>query len=298
VVTALRTPRPSPRQLPRLPAANLLVEPSPRESCAAIALATGVIARRSPRRGRRLRSRPITWSNDVQAFHEGRAGSCRVRPPGSAEDDRHPPRPVPRPGTAYLESAATCWARRAQRVLAFREKPSQDVAAEYLQVRGCGTCGTRACSCGARTSSSTSCADAARMWPRPVDEIAQAWDGPGSRVGVEHRLADRAPRWAVEYAVMEPASLDGLVSTVPGDFGWSDIGDFETVGTLLGRDVDGVTVVWRPRGGGQHRLGRGDRRPDRGAGDRPARRPRPGRTSTPPTRGGGPGATACRTSRS
>jgi mannose-1-phosphate guanylyltransferase len=54
------------------------------------------------------------------------------------------------------------------------------------------------------------------------------------------------PKVAVEYAVMEPASLDGLVSTVPGDFGWSDIGDFETVGTLLGRDVDGVTVVGDP----------------------------------------------------
>ena len=36
------------RQLPELPADNVLVEPSPRDSCAAIALAAAVIARREP----------------------------------------------------------------------------------------------------------------------------------------------------------------------------------------------------------------------------------------------------------
>jgi mannose-1-phosphate guanylyltransferase len=51
------------------------------------------------------------------------------------------------------------------------------------------------------------------------------------------------PKVAVEYAVMEPAAAEGKVGTVPGDFGWSDIGDFETLGELLGRDVDGARVV-------------------------------------------------------
>src|SRR5690349_17459398 len=36
------------RQLPELPEDNLLVEPSPRDSCAAIGLAAAVIARRDP----------------------------------------------------------------------------------------------------------------------------------------------------------------------------------------------------------------------------------------------------------
>src|SRR5688572_916971 len=36
------------RQLPELPDANLLVEPSPRDSCAAIGLAAAVIVRRDP----------------------------------------------------------------------------------------------------------------------------------------------------------------------------------------------------------------------------------------------------------
>ncbi|HEX5740023.1 MAG TPA: sugar phosphate nucleotidyltransferase, partial [Pilimelia sp.] len=36
------------RQLPALPAGNVLVEPSPRDSCAAIGLAAALIARRDP----------------------------------------------------------------------------------------------------------------------------------------------------------------------------------------------------------------------------------------------------------
>jgi mannose-1-phosphate guanylyltransferase len=48
---------------------------------------------------------------------------------------------------------------------------------------------------------------------------------------------------AVEYAVMEPAAAEGKVGTVPGDFGWSDIGDFETLGELLGHDAGTARVV-------------------------------------------------------
>src|SRR2546430_3357978 len=39
------------RQLPELPDANVLVEPSPRDSCAAIGLAAAVIAQRDPQAG-------------------------------------------------------------------------------------------------------------------------------------------------------------------------------------------------------------------------------------------------------
>ena len=74
----------------------------------------------------------------------------------------------------------------------------------------------------------------------PVERIVAAWDTADS---VLDELWPTVPKVAVEYAVLEPASLEGLVSTVPGDFGWSDIGDFETIGALLGHDVAGVTAI-------------------------------------------------------
>ena len=42
---------------------------------------------------------------------------------------------------------------------------------------------------------------------------------------------------------MEGAAAVGLVGTVPGDFGWNDIGDFHTLGDLLQCDKSGNVVM-------------------------------------------------------
>ena len=41
------------------------------------------------------------------------------------------------------------------------------------------------------------------------------------------------PKISVDYAVMEGAAAAGRVATVPGDFGWNDVGDFHTLGEVL-----------------------------------------------------------------
>ena len=38
---------------------------------------------------------------------------------------------------------------------------------------------------------------------------------------------------AFDYAVAEPLSVEGGVAMIPGDFGWDDIGDFNSVAALL-----------------------------------------------------------------
>lgn len=37
--------------------------------------------------------------------------------------------------------------------------------------------------------------------------------------------------------------MAGLVGTVPGQFGWNDVGDFHTLGELLETDTAGNVVV-------------------------------------------------------
>ena len=55
----------------------------------------------------------------------------------------------------------------------------------------------------------------------------------------EHRDAAMAKHWpsmekiAFDYAVAEPLSVEGGVAMIPGDFGWDDIGDFNSVAALL-----------------------------------------------------------------
>ena len=47
----------------------------------------------------------------------------------------------------------------------------------------------------------------------------------------------------MDYAVMEPASADGLVYTVPAEFGWSDLGNWQSLYERLDKDADGNAVV-------------------------------------------------------
>jgi mannose-1-phosphate guanylyltransferase len=60
------------------------------------------------------------------------------------------------------------------------------------------------------------------------------------------------PRISVDHAVMEGAAAAGMVATVPGDFGWTDLGDFHTLGEVLaeeqfgGADDAGNVVVADP----------------------------------------------------
>ena len=146
----------------------------------------------------------------------------------------------PETGYGYLECSEPVRSGAIQDVLSFREKPSRDIATEYLKS------GRYLWNASMFIWRPEVFLDELRRHrpdvAAPVSEIAAAWDGPAQ----EEMLARRwlsVPRVAVDYAVMEPAAADGLVGTVPGDFGWSDIGDFETIATLLGRPDDAGTIV-------------------------------------------------------
>lgn len=75
-----------------------------------------------------------------------------------------------------------------------------------------------------------------------VDRIAAAWGTP-EREAVLGEVWPTLPKISVDYAVMEGAAAEGLVGTVPGDFGWHDVGDFDTLGEVLPADPDGNVVV-------------------------------------------------------
>lgn len=226
------------RQLPELPTPNILVEPLARDSCAAIALAAAVIDKRDP--GAVMAS--FAADHLISDLHEF-AGTVWRAVDGALGGALMtigitPTRPET--GYGYLECSEPPRPGTTQKVLEFKEKPTLEVAARYL---GSGRYLWNASMFLWRTD--VFLAELAARRPDvhdPIRVIAEAWDTDTQ----EHVLAEvwpAIPKVAVEYAVMEPAAADGLVSTVPGDFGWSDIGDFETIGELLGRDVDGSRVV-------------------------------------------------------
>jgi mannose-1-phosphate guanylyltransferase len=226
------------RQLPELPERNILVEPFARDSCAAIALAAAVIEERSP--GAVMASFAADHLiMDTPAFHEvvgqavAGAAAGRLMTIGIT-----PTRPET--GYGYLRCSEPARPGVLQTVLEFKEKPAADIAASYVES---GSYLWNASMFLWRTD--VFLAELATRRPDvhdPVRAIARAWESERQEA-VLAELWPTIPKVAVEYAVMEPAALEGKVATVPGDFGWHDIGDFETLGELLGREVEGARVV-------------------------------------------------------
>jgi mannose-1-phosphate guanylyltransferase len=88
-------------------------------------------------------------------------------------------------------------------------------------------------------------AELARQQPElhaGLSHIVAGWDTP-DREAILGAIWPTLPKISVDYAVMEGAAAAGLVGTVPGDFGWNDIGDFDTLGNVLPADDDGNVVV-------------------------------------------------------
>ncbi|HEV7650175.1 MAG TPA: sugar phosphate nucleotidyltransferase [Actinophytocola sp.] len=226
------------RQLPELPERNILVEPFARDSCAAIALAAAVIERRSP--GAVMASFAADHLiTNTAAFHDTVGHAVEGARAGRLMTIGITPT-RPETGFGYLQLSEPATAGAVQAVLEFKEKPSLEVARSYLES---GRYLWNASMFLWRTD--VFLAELAARRPDvhdPIRTIAAAWDG-DDQEAVLAEAWPAIPKVAVEYAVMEPAAAEGKVGTVPGDFGWNDIGDFETLGDLLGKDIEGGSRV-------------------------------------------------------
>jgi mannose-1-phosphate guanylyltransferase len=169
-----------------------------------------------------------------------------------------------RPETGYGYLRCTSGEGQVREVAEFVEKPDKERAAAYL------SSGEYLWNAGMfiwRVDAFLG--ELARQQPELHDglrRIAAAWHGPRR----DDRMAEIWPdlkKISIDYAVMEGAAAQGLVGTVPGEFGWNDVGDFHTLGDILPgdehrnvvlaaddakgevvlRDTEGVIVV--PRSG-------------------------------------------------
>jgi mannose-1-phosphate guanylyltransferase len=226
------------RQLAGLPEENILVEPSPRDSCAAIALAAAVIATRDPRAvmgsfaADHLIVDPEAWAvtlrDAVAGAERGLLMTVGITP------DR------PETGYGYLQCGDPIEGGRLRRVEEFKEKPAADVAEGYLRS---GRHLWNASMFVWRVD--VFLAELARQQPAlhaGLTAVAAAWGGP-EQDDVLGTVWPTLPKISVDYAVMEGAAAAGRVATVPGDFGWNDVGDFDTLGEVLPGDAVGNVVL-------------------------------------------------------
>lgn len=219
------------RQLPTVTEENILAEPSGRDSMAAIGLAAAILQQRHGDvvLGSFAADQVITSAPTfVRSVREGIAAARDgyVVTIGIAAS---------RPSTAfgYVRSGELLnidGAPNVRSVLGFTEKPDSATARSYLAT------GEYRWNAGMFISRTSVLLDhLAQQRPDLHDglrTIAAAWDT-DERGEVLDAIWPTLERVAIDHAIAEPVAAADGVAMVPGDFGWDDVGDFNSLAGLL-----------------------------------------------------------------
>nr|WP_250648993.1 MULTISPECIES: mannose-1-phosphate guanylyltransferase [unclassified Actinomyces] len=248
-------------QLPGVPRENLLAEPSPRDSMAAIGLAAAVIARRHGREavvGSFAADQTIA---DEAAFHGAVRQAALLAEAGWVVTIGIE---ATGPSTAFGyiragEPTEVPGAPDGRRVLGFTEKPDAATAAQYLAT------GDYRWNAGMFVTRAGVLLDhLARLRPAlaaGIEQIAAAWDTP-QREEVLERVWPGLERIAIDHAIAEPVAAAGGVATVPASMGWDDVGGFDALAGLVpvraGGPAAGTAVLAAGTGGTSGKDGAGD----------------------------------------
>ena len=230
------------RQLPDLEEQDLVLEPEPKDSAAAIGLAAAILSLRDPDTimGSFAADQvigPVDVFQDAVAQAVATAATGRIVTIGITPSH-------PATGFGYIRSGRRLrveGAPDAHDVAAFVEKPDQRVAERYV------ASGRYLWNAGMFV------APVALMLEHlavnepdlhaGIMEIARAWETP-ERDEVMARVWPGLKKTAIDYAVAEPAATAGDVAVIPGTFTWDDVGDFAAIARLNpARDASGITVI-------------------------------------------------------
>jgi mannose-1-phosphate guanylyltransferase len=220
-------------QLDGLDPRSVLAEPSPRDSMAAIGLGAALLERRDPEAvmGSFAADHVVA---DPDAFAEVVRLAAEV-----ARDDwlvtlgiepTHPSTAFGyiRIGEPLAEHAG------AHEVAGFVEKPSVDVAEQYL------ASGSHRWNAGMFVVRPAVLLDLLAQWHPVFAERLREIAADPSRL---EELWPTLPQIALDHAVAEPAADAGRVAVVPAAIGWEDIGDFDALSHLLEADLGHLTVL-------------------------------------------------------
>jgi mannose-1-phosphate guanylyltransferase len=218
-------------QLPDLVSGNVVKEPSPRESTAAIGLAAALIEARSPGAvvGSFAADHVIT---DVDSFHQAvregfeAAGDDRLVTIGMTPTE-------PSSAFGYVEvgdALALSGAPSARVATRFVEKPDWTRAKEYVES------GRFLWNAGMFIAKAGLVLDLIhRHSPELGASITHLAETLLSGSGeLDPEVWAGLEKIAFDYSVAEPAADQGLMAVIPGTFGWDDVGDFAALARLHG----------------------------------------------------------------
>ena len=223
-------------QLPGLPVGNILPEPAMRNTAPCIAYACWKIRQQDPCANLVVTPADamIVDQNEFRRIIEHAldfaASAKRIVTVGIK-----PTRPET--GYGYIAAGSEVDGTELMRVDSFREKPSLDVAEKYLAA------GNYLWNAGIFIWNIDTITDSIREFnpdlASKMDLMAESFGTPDEESKVTE-IFPTCEKISIDYAVMEKADY---IYTVPGDFGWSDVGTWGSLRTLLPRDSQGNAVV-------------------------------------------------------
>lgn len=229
-------------QLPECTEEDLVLEPSPKDSGAAIGLASAILCLRDPEAiiGSFAADHVV---EPTEEFHRAVIEAVETAATGRIVTIGITPT-SPSTGFGYIragESLGLPDAPSAVAVEEFVEKPDADTARAYVRS------GRYTWNAGMFVAPAALLLEhLERNQPQlhaGVMEIARAWDTP-ERDAVMDRVWPTLPKIAIDYAVAEPAAAAGDVAMVPAHFTWDDVGDFAAISRLnRAQNVDEVALL-------------------------------------------------------
>ncbi|MDR2748626.1 MAG: mannose-1-phosphate guanylyltransferase [Bifidobacteriaceae bacterium] len=216
------------RQLPELNSDSFIDEVEPRDSMAAIGLAAAIL---------QLRHGDVVFgsfaADHVIEDKDGEFESAVKKAQDAANDGYIATIGIKpnSPSTAfgYIEEGKQL-VGGTYLIKKFVEKPTEQLAKKYVES------GRFLWNAGIFISKTSVMLEALKIQkPKLYDgimKIANAWDTP-RRLTVQNAEWAALEKVAIDYAIAEPVSKKGMMAVVPGNFEWTDVGDWDAIATLI-----------------------------------------------------------------
>lgn len=226
------------QQLPELRPENLILEPSPKDSTAAIALAAAVLFQRDPEViiGSFAADHVIL---DQDAFEQTVSEAYEVAALGNIVTIGLRPTEAS-VAFGYIRKGDRLDTATAYRVRNFKEKPSISAAKKYVES------GEYLWNAGMFIAPAKLLLEVLSSTEPELHEqimsLALAW-GTSDQESKLAKIWPGLKKIAIDYAVAEPAAKAGIVAVVPGEFEWHDVGDFASIAALQSQGRRGNLAV-------------------------------------------------------
>ncbi|MEY4390589.1 MAG: hypothetical protein RLZZ400_332 [Actinomycetota bacterium] len=227
------------RLLPELLTSNLVLEESPRDSTAAIALAAAILANADPgviigsfAADHVIGNQPefeAVVREAVEVAATGKIVTIGIQPT------------EPSIGFGYIKAGeALAGFASARTVDAFVEKPNLETAKSYLAA------GNYLWNAGMFIAPAALILKTLEQTEpelrAKVQQIADAWHT-DKQDAVVAEVWPQLKKVAIDYSVAEPAADAGAVAVVPATFEWHDVGDFAAIAALQSKGREGHLAV-------------------------------------------------------